>query len=111
MAASIPLAHLILGLQTIVSHNVPPAEPAVMSIGHISAGSADAPNAIPSEVIIGGTARCDAPEVRALLKRSRRQMQMVFQDPYSTLNSRMTVGKFVAEPFRAILPEGESSTR
>jgi ABC-type oligopeptide transport system ATPase subunit len=33
------------------------------------------------------------------LKATRRQLQMVFQDPYSSLNPRKTVGSIVAEPF------------
>ncbi|MCX8997301.1 ATP-binding cassette domain-containing protein [Rhizobiaceae bacterium BDR2-2] len=32
------------------------------------------------------------------MKRFRREMQIVFQDPYSALDPRMTVGDFVAEP-------------
>lgn len=32
------------------------------------------------------------------LKPLRRQMQMIFQDPFSSLNPRMTVGQIVAEP-------------
>jgi len=32
------------------------------------------------------------------LREVRRRMQIVFQDPYSALNPRMTVGDFVAEP-------------
>lgn len=32
------------------------------------------------------------------LKRLRRQMQVIFQDPYSSLNPRMTVGSIVSDP-------------
>jgi len=33
------------------------------------------------------------------LKALRREMQMVFQDPYSSLNPRKTVGSIIADPF------------
>jgi ABC-type oligopeptide transport system ATPase subunit len=35
------------------------------------------------------------------LRRTRRQMQIVFQDPFASLNPRMTVGKIVGEPLQA----------
>ncbi|MDE2082603.1 MAG: dipeptide ABC transporter ATP-binding protein [Burkholderiales bacterium] len=38
----------------------------------------------------------DAPALRA----QRRAMQIIFQDPFSSLNPRMTVGQILAEPLR-----------
>jgi ABC-type oligopeptide transport system ATPase subunit len=35
----------------------------------------------------------------ARLKAVRRELQMIFQDPYSALNPRKTIGSIVAEPF------------
>jgi len=35
---------------------------------------------------------------RGQLRHMRRQMQMIFQDPYASLNPRMTVGNIVGEP-------------
>ncbi|MHB8694731.1 MAG: ABC transporter ATP-binding protein [Solirubrobacteraceae bacterium] len=36
---------------------------------------------------------------RRKLKPLRREMQMIFQDPYSSLNPRKTVGSIIADPF------------
>ena len=39
-----------------------------------------------------------APLKGGALRRQRRRMQMIFQDPYASLNSRMTVADIVGEP-------------
>jgi len=49
-----------------------------------------------------GTIRLDGHDLAALgakpLRALRRRLQMVFQDPYSSLNPRLSVGAIVAEP-------------
>ncbi|MBI4561361.1 MAG: dipeptide ABC transporter ATP-binding protein [Candidatus Rokubacteria bacterium] len=49
--------------------------------------------------------RMSETELRSL----RRRMQVIFQDPYSSLNPRMTVGQIIAEPLKvhAIVPDRE----
>jgi ABC-type glutathione transport system ATPase component len=62
-----------------------------------------------------GEVRFDGRDVGSLrgaqLKALRREMQMIFQDPYSSLNPRKTVGAIVAEPFAIHGLLGERAAR
>ena len=52
----------------------------------------------------GGSVHFDQQDLRALstkaLRAERRKMQLIFQDPYSSLNPRMTIGQMLAEPLK-----------
>ncbi len=64
-----------------------------------------------------GTVKFDGTDLAALskeeLRAMRKRAQVVFQDPYSTLNPRMTIGEALAEPLRVhkICGEREISGR
>jgi oligopeptide/dipeptide ABC transporter ATP-binding protein len=51
----------------------------------------------------GGTIRFDGHDISKLSQRQlrplRREMQMIFQDPYASLNPRKTVGQIIGTPF------------
>jgi len=49
----------------------------------------------------------------AELRRARAKMQMIFQDPYSSFDPRMTIGQSLEEPMRALtdLPRAERRRR
>jgi oligopeptide/dipeptide ABC transporter ATP-binding protein len=61
-----------------------------------------------------GTIRFDGQDISHLSQRQlrplRREMQMIFQDPYSSLNPRKTVGQIVGAPF-AIHGQRNAKTR
>ncbi|CAN5475790.1 M20 aminoacylase family protein [soil metagenome] len=58
-------AHIVAALQTLVSREVNPVEPAVVTVGEIGAGTAF--NIIPETARIGGTVRTVSDEVRNLI--------------------------------------------
>jgi oligopeptide transport system ATP-binding protein len=60
-----------------------------------------------------GTVRFDGVDLTTLksgdLRRMRRRMQIIFQDPYGSLDPRMTVGSIISEPIETHhLAEGEA---
>ena len=57
-----------------------------------------------------GEVLIDAAPLASLMSRERaRRIQMVFQDPFSSLNPRLSVGTSVAEPLRMTRPELSSA--
>ncbi len=65
-----------------------------------------------------GTARYDGRDIFAMrgaeLRKLRRSIQIVLQDPYTSLNPRMTVGDIVGEPFEIhpeVAPKGSRAKK
>jgi len=62
-----------------------------------------------------GQLRFDGRDLLALrggdLRAQRRHMQMIFQDPFASLNPRMRVGRIVAEPLAIHEPQSSASER
>ena len=65
---TIAQANFVTALQSIVSRNVPALESVVISVGHISGGSVDALNVMPSEILVGGTQRAFNPAMQKMLE-------------------------------------------
>ncbi len=65
----------------------------------------------------GGTVYYDGTDLATLdearMRRFRRDLQIVFQDPYSTLNPRMTIGEAITEPilFHRLAPKSDLPDR
>jgi amidohydrolase len=65
-------SQIVLGLQTTISRNISPLQPAVVTVGKVWAGSAF--NVIPNEALIEGTVRAFDETVRSTLQRRCREI-------------------------------------
>ena len=62
------------------------------------------------KVIYNGTDLAHLPN--SGMREQRKHLQMIFQDPYASLNPRMTVGQIIGEPFRTFgLTNGSTESR
>lgn len=66
---TIAAAQFIIAMQTIISRNVDPIDTGAISVGYIAGGDPGSLNIIPSDVIIGGTARSFTEATRDLIER------------------------------------------
>ena len=66
---TIVTAQFVMAIQTIVSRSVKATDTAVVSVGHIAGGDFNSPAIIPAKMVVRGTARSYAPEVRDLLEK------------------------------------------
>jgi amidohydrolase len=67
-------ANMVTALQTIVSRNIHPLEAAVLSFGHIHAGSASAASVIPGQAKLVGTVRTFSDEVQKVVEKRMRTL-------------------------------------
>ena len=47
----------------------------------------------------------------AQMRKKRRDLQIIFQDPLASLNPRMTVGEIIGDPLRTLMPELDDKAR
>lgn len=72
-------------------------------VGESGSGKSSVARAVTGLVPYTGTVEFEGTDLSSLSARATRSMranlQMIFQDPYSTLNPRIKIGKQIAEPF------------
>lgn len=61
------------------------------------------------EVFVNG--EISNPRNKTALRERRRKLQMVFQDPYSSIDPRMTMRRVLEEPMRSLCPDWNSARR
>ncbi|WP_173933819.1 amidohydrolase [Chelativorans sp. Marseille-P2723] len=77
-------AQFVTNLQAIIGRNISPFDQGVISVGHIGGGNYDAPNVIPSRVVVRGTVRSFAPETRDLLERRLKEVAQAAANAFNT---------------------------
>jgi hippurate hydrolase len=75
-------ANIVTALHTIVSRNVHPLEAAVLSFGHIHAGSASAASVIPGQAKLVGTVRTFSDEVQKVVETRMRALIASISEGY-----------------------------
>ena len=100
-----------------VSFNIYPGETLAL-VGESGCGKSTIARTIMQlDKSVSGSIKFDGHETvgasRRNLKEFRRSVQMVFQDPFSSLNPRMKIGKVIADPMRVnnIVPKSELQMR
>ena len=67
-------AQFVMALQTVVARNIAAVDAAVISVGAVHGGSLHSTNVMPSEMVIGGTARSYTEAVRDVMERRMREL-------------------------------------
>jgi hippurate hydrolase len=65
---TVALGQFLQSVHTIVSRSLPAIEAAVVSVGFVGGGSSESLSVMPSEVVVGGTARCFTMDVGDVIK-------------------------------------------
>jgi amidohydrolase len=84
-------ANYVMALQTVVARDLPAVESAVISVGYVSGGSAEAPNVMPSMVSLKGTVRCFSEDTQALVSRRIEQLAESLATAYGATASAQVV--------------------
>jgi len=108
-------AQLVVTLQSVVSRNVDPLKPAVLTFGAVHGGTTN--NIIPGEVKLTGTVRTLDPKVQALMKKRIREVvegtcaafgasaDIVYEDGYPPLVNDAASADLVLEVAKRALGE------
>ncbi|MGI2033941.1 M20 aminoacylase family protein [Rhizobium panacihumi] len=114
------ITELVQAAQTIVSRNVPPTEPAVLSVTKIGGGSAY--NVIPETASVGGTIRAFSDDVRRLIRKRLTTIaqniaaahnltaEIDIRDIFSVLTNHADHVEIVADIGREVLGHDQVST-